>query len=137
MNFSFELLKLMSGVLCNCHLPALEGKVQKEGPNQGKEFYGCAQYKNNGGCGFFQWKKLYPKNRPKRTLELEMEGDLVAPTPTNSPAVAAPPPVKKPDVRRTLFEKRQEDRIERAIDAIEEAWELLMECWTQQKEFKE
>ncbi|XP_065178079.1 DNA topoisomerase 3-alpha-like isoform X2 [Sycon ciliatum] len=41
-------------VLCRCEQRAVVKTVRKEGPNQGREFYGCPKpYKE--GCDFFQW----------------------------------------------------------------------------------
>ncbi|CAH1794681.1 unnamed protein product [Owenia fusiformis] len=42
-------------VKCNCNQPAKSLTVQKEGPNQGRPFYGCMKPRNEGQCGFFQW----------------------------------------------------------------------------------
>ncbi|KAL8600868.1 hypothetical protein ACOMHN_045006 [Nucella lapillus] len=41
-------------VQCNCRNPARRMTVQKEGPNTGREFYGCPKPRTEG-CGFFQW----------------------------------------------------------------------------------
>ncbi|XP_019872230.2 DNA topoisomerase 3-alpha [Aethina tumida] len=39
---------------CNCHLPAVQKTVQKEGPNKGRQFYCCSKPIGQG-CKFFQW----------------------------------------------------------------------------------
>ncbi|CAH0563955.1 unnamed protein product [Brassicogethes aeneus] len=39
---------------CNCHLPAQQKTVQKEGPNKGRQFYGCSKPMGQG-CNFFKW----------------------------------------------------------------------------------
>lgn len=41
-------------VACGCGTPAPLLTVRKDGPNQGRQFYGCAKPRNEG-CGFFQW----------------------------------------------------------------------------------
>ena len=40
---------------CRCKTPAKISTVSKDGPNQGRSFWGCA----TGGCGFFQWGKSW------------------------------------------------------------------------------
>lgn len=42
----------MENVLCRCGSPASQFQVKKEGPNQGRSFFSCA---NKGACTFFQW----------------------------------------------------------------------------------
>ena len=39
-------------IVCNCNEAALLLTVKKDGPNQGRQFYTCA---NNRACEFFQW----------------------------------------------------------------------------------
>ncbi|KAL5017788.1 hypothetical protein ScPMuIL_003510 [Solemya velum] len=39
---------------CNCGTPGRRCTVQKEGPNKGREFFGCPKPRGEG-CGFFQW----------------------------------------------------------------------------------
>lgn len=39
---------------CGCNLPACQRTVRKEGPNQGRKFWGCAQWSNKG-CKYFEW----------------------------------------------------------------------------------
>ncbi|XP_076459295.1 DNA topoisomerase 3-alpha-like [Babylonia areolata] len=46
-------------VMCNCANPARRLTVQKEGPNTGREFYGCPKPRGEG-CGFFQWADDVP-----------------------------------------------------------------------------
>ncbi|KAF0306313.1 DNA topoisomerase 3-alpha [Amphibalanus amphitrite] len=41
-------------VTCGCGLPPRRCTVQKEGPNQGREFLGCSKPRDQG-CRFFQW----------------------------------------------------------------------------------
>ena len=41
-------------VACRCGDPAKQLTVQKEGPNKGRQFYGC-QKPRDQSCGFFQW----------------------------------------------------------------------------------
>ncbi|KAJ0177307.1 hypothetical protein K1T71_007316 [Dendrolimus kikuchii] len=41
-------------VKCNCGLPSKKVTVHKEGPNKGREFYGCSK-DFNSRCTFFQW----------------------------------------------------------------------------------
>ncbi|PAA46937.1 hypothetical protein BOX15_Mlig014717g3 [Macrostomum lignano] len=43
-----------SGVSCKCGEPARERTVQKDGPNKGRPFFGCAKPMNQS-CNFFQW----------------------------------------------------------------------------------
>ncbi|PVD39556.1 hypothetical protein C0Q70_02191 [Pomacea canaliculata] len=49
-------------VQCNCGLAARRLTVQKDGPNKGKEFYGCSKPRAEG-CGFFQWACNVQDNR--------------------------------------------------------------------------
>ncbi|XP_070629274.1 DNA topoisomerase 3-alpha isoform X2 [Bos indicus] len=42
------------GASCLCGQPAVTRTVQKEGPNQGRQFHTCAQPREHQ-CGFFQW----------------------------------------------------------------------------------
>ncbi|KAI8796900.1 DNA topoisomerase 3-alpha [Biomphalaria glabrata] len=41
-------------VLCKCGIPAKFLTVQKQGPNTGRQFYGCSKPREQS-CGFFQW----------------------------------------------------------------------------------
>lgn len=41
-------------VQCNCGLPSKKLTVYKEGPNKGRQFYGCPN-EFNKRCNFFQW----------------------------------------------------------------------------------
>ena len=43
-----------SEICCDCGDPARQLTVQKEGPNQGKQFYACAKPIDTK-CRFFQW----------------------------------------------------------------------------------
>lgn len=43
-----------AGTSCLCGQPAVTRTVQKEGPNQGRQFHTCAQPREQQ-CGFFQW----------------------------------------------------------------------------------
>lgn len=43
-----------TGASCLCGQPAVTRTVQKEGPNQGRQFHTCAQPREQQ-CGFFQW----------------------------------------------------------------------------------
>lgn len=40
--------------MCNCNRPACQRSVRKEGPNQGRKFWGCAKWPKEG-CKFFEW----------------------------------------------------------------------------------
>ncbi|KAM9748743.1 DNA topoisomerase 3-alpha [Dama dama] len=42
------------GASCLCGQPAVTRTVQKDGPNQGRQFHTCAQPREQQ-CGFFQW----------------------------------------------------------------------------------
>ena len=44
-----------NAVLCHCDTPAVERKVQKQGPNQGKGFLCCAKSQTDNRCNFFLW----------------------------------------------------------------------------------
>lgn len=50
--------ELPDEVLCKCDppRPARCSVTRKEGPNKGREFYGCLDWNNESGCGFFLWK---------------------------------------------------------------------------------
>ncbi|KAK7494417.1 hypothetical protein BaRGS_00014309 [Batillaria attramentaria] len=50
-----------SSVQCNCGTPAKRLRVQKEGPNTGREFFGCTKPRAEG-CGFFQWADEAPSS---------------------------------------------------------------------------
>lgn len=39
--------------VCNCGQPAIQLTVRKDGPNQGRQFFKCAQQQN--ACDFFLW----------------------------------------------------------------------------------
>lgn len=39
---------------CQCGIPGKSLTVQKEGPNKGRQFYGCSKPRGEG-CNFFQW----------------------------------------------------------------------------------
>ncbi|XP_067213930.1 DNA topoisomerase 3-alpha isoform X3 [Linepithema humile] len=41
-------------VMCQCNQPARKLTVHKEGPNKGRQFYGCPKGMNST-CNFFQW----------------------------------------------------------------------------------
>ncbi|KAM3961071.1 LOW QUALITY PROTEIN: topoisomerase 3-alpha [Aphomia sociella] len=41
-------------IICHCNLPSKKVKVNKEGPNKDRSFYGCSKDFNNR-CNFFQW----------------------------------------------------------------------------------
>ncbi|XP_045772031.1 DNA topoisomerase 3-alpha isoform X1 [Maniola jurtina] len=41
-------------VMCNCGAPCKKLTVRKEGPNKGRQFYGCPK-ESNARCSFFQW----------------------------------------------------------------------------------
>ncbi|XP_011144136.1 DNA topoisomerase 3-alpha isoform X2 [Harpegnathos saltator] len=41
-------------VICQCNQPARKLTVHKEGPNKGRQFYGCPKGINSS-CNFFQW----------------------------------------------------------------------------------
>ncbi|XP_066994969.2 DNA topoisomerase 3-alpha, partial [Anabrus simplex] len=43
-----------SEVMCDCGAPARRLTVQKEGPNKGRQFYGCSKPPNER-CRFFKW----------------------------------------------------------------------------------
>jgi hypothetical protein len=43
-----------AGITCNCRKPAKMAKQKKEGKNQGRELYSCAQPGKNK-CNFFRW----------------------------------------------------------------------------------
>lgn len=43
-----------SGTQCNCQEPARLCTVQKAGPNQGRQFYGCSKPRESS-CNFFKW----------------------------------------------------------------------------------
>lgn len=70
----------MEEVLCECGNAAKTAIVKKAGPNQGREFYGCATYP--GGCKFFQWGDAAPSNykkhnpKPKLTATPALEAHL-------------------------------------------------------------
>lgn len=40
---------------CNCGKPASRLTVKKQGPNCGREFYGCGSEWNSNRCDFFVW----------------------------------------------------------------------------------
>ena len=48
--------QLPPGPLCPCGQPSLTLTVKKDGPNQGRNFYKCAQNQ----CGYFQWADQEP-----------------------------------------------------------------------------
>ena len=48
--------QLPPGPLCPCGQPSLSLTVKKDGPNQGRNFYKCAQNQ----CGYFQWADQEP-----------------------------------------------------------------------------
>lgn len=52
---------------CQCHLPAVERIVQKEGPNKGRLFYTCSKGKDNG-CQFFEWKEKSNKQSTSNSI---------------------------------------------------------------------
>uniref|UniRef100_A0A8D0BPZ8 DNA topoisomerase n=1 Tax=Salvator merianae TaxID=96440 RepID=A0A8D0BPZ8_SALMN len=43
-----------AGVECRCGQPSVLRTVQKEGPNQGRQFHACSKPREEQ-CGFFQW----------------------------------------------------------------------------------
>ncbi|XP_051170961.1 DNA topoisomerase 3-alpha isoform X2 [Leptopilina boulardi] len=43
-----------SAILCNCHNPAIQLTVRKDGPNIGRQFFKCAQPQGSG-CNYFMW----------------------------------------------------------------------------------
>ncbi|XP_032669264.1 DNA topoisomerase 3-alpha isoform X2 [Odontomachus brunneus] len=45
---------LSNDVMCQCNQPARKLTVHKEGPNKGRQFYGCSKSMNSG-CNFFKW----------------------------------------------------------------------------------
>eukprot|EP00887_Chlorella_sp_A99_P006963 scaffold2.g6963.t1 len=47
----------MGSVRCRCGLEARLQTVHKEGPNKGRQFYGCPLFPDPGQCKFFEWKK--------------------------------------------------------------------------------
>jgi hypothetical protein len=54
--------KLKAAPNCNCGKVAIERVVKKDGPTQGKAFFGCETInKADGGCGYFEWKDAYLK----------------------------------------------------------------------------
>ncbi|KAJ3215748.1 DNA topoisomerase 3-alpha [Clydaea vesicula] len=44
-----------TAILCQCGVPAALRKVKKEGPTFGRDFFGCRNGKDFGGCDFFKW----------------------------------------------------------------------------------
>ncbi|KAL4424200.1 hypothetical protein ABPG75_001501 [Micractinium tetrahymenae] len=42
---------------CRCGQPAEPRTVRKEGPNQGRQFWGCSRFPDASACKFFQWAK--------------------------------------------------------------------------------
>ncbi|KDN47556.1 prokaryotic type I DNA topoisomerase [Tilletiaria anomala UBC 951] len=46
---------------CKCSEPAAFLTVAKDGPNQGRRFYGCAKPRDAGSCGFFEWADEPPR----------------------------------------------------------------------------
>lgn len=119
-------------VLCNCGVPASQLTSTKDGPNKGREFYGCPNYAEGGGCGFFQWKKPQPKQK-KRELQLAVEGSQRLPRPVMSPDVQE----RAAKMHRDLFNRRQAARLEQALEHVEKAWELIMEALTKDEQFME
>ena len=58
-------------VLCHCHAPAKIREVYKDGPNQGRSFYGCAgsgvrSAAATGRCSFFRWADDAPSSAAAR-----------------------------------------------------------------------
>ncbi|KAG7668731.1 hypothetical protein Ndes2526B_g03642 [Nannochloris sp. 'desiccata'] len=58
---------------CVCGIPSKLRIVHKEGPTQGREFYGCSKWTPAGtGCGFFEWAPSNPATpnyaSPPRTV---------------------------------------------------------------------
>ena len=51
---SFQRSNTSSGTQCNCQEPARLCTVQKAGPNQGRQFYGCSKPRESS-CNFFLW----------------------------------------------------------------------------------
>ncbi|XP_012057921.1 PREDICTED: DNA topoisomerase 3-alpha-like [Atta cephalotes] len=43
-----------NNVMCNCNQPARKLTVHKDGPNKGRQFYGCPKGVNST-CNFFKW----------------------------------------------------------------------------------
>ena len=54
---------------CRCGAPARVCTVYKEGPNQGRLFWGCAKRDRTKRCSFFSWAKKAPHS--KGTLALK------------------------------------------------------------------
>ncbi|XP_047360172.1 DNA topoisomerase 3-alpha isoform X1 [Vespa velutina] len=47
-------------IMCQCHQHAIQLTVRKDGPNQGRQFYKCAQPQGSG-CNFFLWASDRPQ----------------------------------------------------------------------------
>eukprot|EP00057_Strongylocentrotus_purpuratus_P016863 XP_011671337.1 PREDICTED: DNA topoisomerase 3-alpha [Strongylocentrotus purpuratus] len=48
-------------VMCQCNAAAVQRTVQKEGPNQGRQFYVCGKPRDKQ-CSYFQWADEEPKS---------------------------------------------------------------------------
>jgi endonuclease/exonuclease/phosphatase family metal-dependent hydrolase len=55
--------------LCHCKQPACKRTVRKEGPNQGRLFWGCGQWSSSTekGCRFFEWVPEEEKEQESTT----------------------------------------------------------------------
>lgn len=53
---------------CICKTPAKLCTVHKDGPNQGRFFYGCAGYSAAARCGFFKWADDAPSSEASRAM---------------------------------------------------------------------
>jgi endonuclease/exonuclease/phosphatase family metal-dependent hydrolase len=42
---------------CYCSIPACRQTVQKDGPNHGRKFWSCANWRNADRCKFFEWQE--------------------------------------------------------------------------------
>lgn len=79
----------MSVRQCFCMQPAVQKRVQKEGPNNGRLFYGCPKRK----CTFFEWDNnqiSQPLPVPER-----MTYEATAVQVASAPTLRVPEPIEK------------------------------------------
>jgi len=79
----------MSARRCLCGEPAVQKKVHKEGPNNGRLFYGCPKRK----CAFFEWDNDQlgaPVPVPERVAYSH-----TATVTSSAPTLRAPEPLEK------------------------------------------
>lgn len=87
-------------MVCQCGVPANEAVCRKEGPNNGRVFFGCGNFgKGEETCKFFKWKPRGSARAEAAVSKAQQLSPEAPPARKRSPSLSPPGPMPVPDQR--------------------------------------